>query len=572
MSELEALAAPLSPVEGLVLTSTVVNFEYPLGKLDVEATAGGPSVRVVFVADLEGKILVAVPSSAWHRLTAKRVLGAGSFAKPVHVSLAGCVAGDRTDPTVGELRVWMGFLDPVLVDQVVEVSPLGEVDYDFEDGLLPYAGALKELATEHFSFFSAGEAETEENVDTQPKGRASAAGSRGDDVRLTKLEETMAQLSASMKTVLEQTTAAKAAAPTSTTTWPRTSALRTPRVRFDPSVTKPAAIDLEEYPDLDGAVVQAAITAGVDRHSLEEMQKLVSKNKKGARPLRQHSPSPMTNPLSDTEEDPGQEQEECGSPGGSGDPVPQALARLTEIVEHLTANKSKGNKLDLALDGAGTSSADSSLGGSVGKRAAAARRYLRTALRESPVDIYTLIEKLMEEDIQSQSTVPGMSSAPTSARSWMEHRSRIGAYKSMAHSGWGVAGIIDALRAGQISQARARANLLLLQLDQASADRGSWALAQDLSLELPPPFSVLSTHQAPDVNSGELPFSRLLDPRWAEITMSFLRDQDQYVNHRRTLGRSTTGKPQETDEDQTSPKRRAKSKAKAKAASASDTQ
>lgn len=47
-------------------------------------------------------------------------------------------------------------------------------------------------------------------------------------------------------------------------------------------------------------------------------------------------------------------------------------------------------------------------------------------------------------------------------------------YRTLAHASWGAAGAPDCLRRGQIAAARARLNILLLQLDQSACDKGSW--------------------------------------------------------------------------------------------------
>ena len=73
-------------------------------------------------------------------------------------------------------------------------------------------------------------------------------------------------------------------------------------------------------------------------------------------------------------------------------------------------------------------------------------------------------------------------------------------------------------------------------LDQAAADRGSWVLASALSLEQGPPFAALSHHLPPSVGDGEVPFSRLLDPRWAEVALCHLKDTEEYVNRRGKVG------------------------------------
>ena len=153
---------------------------------------------------------------------------------------------------------------------------------------------------------------------------------------------------------------------------------------------------------------------------------------------------------------------------------------------------------------------------------------MRLALTESPTDIYQLLERLMQEDVECHSLEPGLEASTTfTARGWVEHRSHIGAYKAVAHCSWGVAGILDSLRKGKTSEARARSALLLLQIDQSCVDKGNWALAAELALENPPPFHNLVSHSPPDIANGDLPFSKILDPRWAEVTLAFLKDGDE---------------------------------------------
>lgn len=121
--------------------------------------------------------------------------------------------------------------------------------------------------------------------------------------------------------------------------------------------------------------------------------------------------------------------------------------------------------------------------------------------------------------------------------------------------------------AGNIPKARARTCLLLLMLDQASIDKGNWSMCGELSLENPPPFSSLSTHQGPSLQDGELPFSRLLDPRIAEVVLGHMKDQDDYVTRRRNVGRfNKPGK--ETEDSETEKAKKAKARAKAKASAA----
>lgn len=266
--------------------------------------------------------------------------------------------------------------------------------------------------------------------------------------------------------------------------------------------------------------------------------------------------------------------EVAGGDTGSGNKqLATSLMRLTSIMEMLTEEKQRkgsGSKLDAALDSAQAQGSESTALG-VGKKSAAIRRALRNALNEHPEEIHLLVERLMFEDLNSQTLPPGCQPRGLNARAWVEFRSRIGAYKASAYSSWCIAGVLDALMANKDPLARARACLGLFQMDQAAVDRGSWTLAAVLSLEQGPPMTSLAQHVAPDVMQGDSPFSKLLDSRWAEATLGYLRDQEDYLSRRRNIGKAGPGKTNEDTENQNQEsKRRAKAKAKAKASAAAD--
>ena len=64
---------------------------------------------------------------------------------------------------------------------------------------------------------------------------------------------------------------------------------------------------------------------------------------------------------------------------------------------------------------------------------------------------------------------------------------------------------------------------------------------------------------------GESPYSRILDGRWAEVALSHLKEQEDFLSKRKGLGKPASTK--ETEEDSSaSPRRRPRPKAKAKAA------
>ncbi len=235
------------------------------------------------------------------------------------------------------------------------------------------------------------------------------------------------------------------------------------------------------------------------------------------------------------------------------------LAGIMKLLTEDRLKRKKAGKVEAALDAVGGSSSTVE-GVSVGsgKRAAAARRALRQALQESPEEISSLIERLMLEDMLSRTIAPGMPMTELCARAWVEHRSRIGSYRASAHAAWAAAGILDDLIRDSPKAARAKASLLLLQLDQAAIDKGNWTLAGELSLETAPPLASLSQHVGPSIADGESPYSRLLDPRWSEIALAHLRDTEDYLAKRRGLNK----KP--VQEEDPSPKRRPQPKSKAK--------
>ena len=568
-----------------VFSGGEINFGYPTGILKPEAPEGGPSIRVIFVGQVEERFLVCLPASVWHKKTANRKLPTGTLVKATAVSVTACSEVDRKlADEDSSIRVWLGYLDPELA-AATELGDLTmECSEDFPDGRLPFAEALGQLCQDHFAFFSLGE-------EIQEPDGVPASGSGDMSGRMAAVENALVSITQSLAELSEKVEPRVSFAPDPTSltssTRPvhvaatakvvggprRKGALRQPPVLPQQQDLLPEVSEVEDsepalFPGLDPGVVQAALSAGVPKDSLEEMQKLLQKNPKRTRALKQERKTVLSNPLSESEEE---EEAQCvdGMQAGSSiDPMSTAISKLTKIVTHLSQDKGKKprSKLDAALDGALVSGTDSSSGmGS--KKSAIARRALRASLVEAPEEIYLLIEKLMAEDVLSHTMPHGMAAPTFSARSWVEHRSRIGAYKTMAHAAWGASGILDALRNGNVASARARVCLLLLQLDQASVDRGQWNLAAELSLEMTPPFSTLSHHQSPAIQDGESPFSRLLDARWAELALGHLKETEEYVQKRTQLGKKLNNPINSTleEEESPSPRRRPKAKAKAKA-------
>ena len=545
--------------------------------------ASGNFTEVIYIGDIDNKALVAVPFEVWHRNSPKRKLGA-ALARPVLVGLAACTAADReTLLEEVELRVWLGLMAKDIAAQLELVTDRASLDYAFgvdgNRGFLPHVRALAGVAWEQFQFVSAESAADVEEEPLEDFGVPNGSGEMAMNPeelgpRVVALEDMLQQLSQNVSVLVNKLDPglepevekkpkrkSKFVAPTAK------SAPSTPSVSKDRKSLGFAA----RYPSLDASVVSAALAAGVEPDHLEEMEKLMGSSLHGAKKLREPAlkkkvqVAPVEPDLSESEDD--EPFDDSGGVGDQANPsVQSSLDRLTEIVGLLTAEqarKAKTSKVDQALDGVtGATSSDAPSGGS-SKRAAAARRVLRQALLDHPEDISALVEKLMLEDLTHRVQAPGLPSATLNARAWVEHRSRLGPHKTAAFCCWSAAGILDDLIAGKPAHARAKAALLILQLDQTAIDRGSWVFSSELSLEQSPPFAALASHSLPAVGDGESPFSHLLDGRWAEICLSHLKDTEDFLTKRRALGK----KSEEVEKDKEKERARAKEKAKAKASS-----
>ena len=578
-----------------VFEDSVVNFDYPVHLFLVDPFEGdSPAIQILYITEFDGRTLVALPHTAWHRLVTKRAFPSAGFTKGILLEVVASRQESRSIPDPEQkMRLWVGYLKSGFEKHIHTDITDFKCDHFFgeneDNPWMPYAQSLIEVAQDHFACFSAAEGEMP--PDEVENGSEMDGNELLPDVgspealedRVRQLETTLQSVHASMEEMLRLQKGMPKAAPSQTV---RPSALRKKEV----ATSMPGAVmranpkpkSKDKFPLLDQGVVQAALQSGVGEESLLEMQRLIGSNTKAAK-MPDLSSKVGLDPLSE-EEDAAITAAQNQEGGGleperePSDPVHSALHKLTSIMEVLTTERTKkqaGSKLDQALDSVASSSRESQGLGS-GKKCAAARRALRTIFQDQPQEISAVIERLMFEDLNSQTLGPGQMPKGLNARAWVEFRSRIGNYKTPAHCSWAAAGILDALVSGDVARARARCGLLLLQLDQSSIDRGGWGLASELSLEGLPPYSALATHSVPLVSEGEQPFSKLLDSRWAEICLQYLKEQDEYLVRRKNIGRMTSNpgtKLKEGEETEvTDPPRRRPPKVKAKAKPAASQQ
>lgn len=405
------------------------------------------------------------------------------------------------------MTVWLGLLDPNLEAAVTYDQPEAEHSFPLTNGVLalPYARALLAAANDHFTFVTA------------------ESGGAGPPVNKT--EARFAALEAQMSELINlvKKSPAQEAPPPSPV--PRKSALKTPSKRRGADGGYPTG--------LDPVVVQQALQAGIAPESIDEIGNLMLKPGKAT--YKQGPPPP--NPVEDSEDE--EELEALANPAAmAGDPMSMAVMQMSKILSSMHREKSRARDrtleglLDQAESGSGSQSSSS-----LTRTRAAALRSLQKALSDQPKLIYQEVERLMQADWERSGQLPGLTAGGVTARGWLEHRSRIQMFPSTIRMAWMIAGVLDALRSSRPEEARARCCLALASLDQQAADRGSWALAAEVTLEQPPPFHSFQLHRAPE--GWESPHSQLVDPRWAELFMSRLKDVSDYQERRSKLANSS---------------------------------
>lgn len=183
----------------LVGENLLPDSEYPTGVYeffaDVDDCPETFTVSLIAVVEIDGKVVVAVPHSAWHRTVAKRKLPHNCLVKPVSIAVP---FEDRTsteDPPVFRTeKLWIGYLAVGHEEQVLFDSSAERADGDLLfvpdcPSLLPTADGLAAAVEQHFSFASA---------QSGPELIA-AAPPVSLESRLTSLEATLANVTKSLQ-------------------------------------------------------------------------------------------------------------------------------------------------------------------------------------------------------------------------------------------------------------------------------------------------------------------------------------------------------------------------------------
>eukprot|EP00435_Cladocopium_sp_Y103_P057708 s1516_g20.t1 len=550
--------APIGPRDFVVAPEAgPVEENYHVGRLIISSS--GLAAGVIAIAELDGKLLVALPEVLWNRSPARRLVPSRALAKPVLCAVAACHTEERDVPLASVYcKVWVGFASRDFERDLDFVSE-EVLTYDFnpegESDLLPADSGLVEVAREHFSFVTAESAVPE----CPPEPPANQEG------RLQSLEPTMVQIQESLSTLLGHVQGGGR----SDCTAPHPLLAPAAKPAASERRTKRSLADPVDIPGLDKEAVRAALAAGVPLKHLQEVGSVLKSRPKRLDELpRKRLPNRKTEgPLSESEEEsegyePDLLPDAAGLQGGAGSSkqMEQAVLHLASIAKQLTAPKEKKDKIESLLDGgAGLVPSSESSSSSGSRKNSVAMRALQRLLVEDPKYIYQVLESNLQSDFQARPVQPGepMSSG-TTVRGWLAARSRVQNYTNHVRWCWQTAGIWDALIAGKHEEARARCGLLLASAEQASIDGGSWVVSNVALLEQPPPYQAFASHQAP--SSLELQHSSLFDPRWAEIFLGHLKEVDSFVEAKKKLG-NTKAVNRESAEDGG---KKGKPKAKAK--------
>ena len=152
MSEDSEQDEGVSVRDALVFKEGRTNIVYKVGTL--AGSGSGETCAIICIAELGGRLIVAVPGSAWSKKVAKRKLEKTALGKAISIDVVGCSVADLESPLPEVLiKAWVGVLS--MHDEArVDFSNLVPT-YGFGEGILPFAEALVKVADDQFAFTAA---------------------------------------------------------------------------------------------------------------------------------------------------------------------------------------------------------------------------------------------------------------------------------------------------------------------------------------------------------------------------------------------------------------------------------
>ena len=493
------------PRHHLVASGETVDFEYEVGSF----VSADPSctTAIILVAEVDSRLLVALPEGAWHRKRAKRSIAPNSISKAVQVAIVPASAANREQPQgSATLKIWLGLLSSEFEGQLA--FPAGDdMDIAFPIGangepFLPYAAALVAVAKDHFTFFSA------ESGVPQPPG----LGVPGLDQRVTAMEGALGDIQKSLAQLLGK-------------------GGHQPE-KQNVLVARPKPSAQARLPqNVDPGVAAQALQAGVSPAALAEISAALGL------PAAATANAVQPEAVADSSEEEEHAVDGGGGDTGSTDPMVQALVKLTTKKEEGQNHRPHPGS----------------------RRVWISWPYIEQFQNQGfrSQDVARIVGQGSEADLSisgatSSSRLGTGGSSTITARGWLEHRSRIQAFPSAIRPAWMIAGIWDSLRQNKPEEARARAGLSLAMLDQQGCDAGGWLIASELALEPAPPYSSFSSHVPP--SSWETPHTKLIDSRFFDLVVSKLKDLADFQDKKHRLGGGGGARKSEEDQPKPTPK------------------
>ena len=475
-------------------------------------------------------LTLAIPADAYPRKVADRSLP-GLATKAAHsVAVQGLVVEDhelhwsiaeedvdKAPLSVSLVRVTASFTASLTTAPAagMETVPFGELEGQV---LYPSAAALVAAVDEKL-------------VRGTTVGPKSAGGVRlakaagrpaGEAVRAPPVAKEMAELQATLASLRAEVTALKEGAPA------------TPRVL--PQVPSKAKISAG-VPDVDPLILAEAAAAGIPASEVLAVASMIQRRpgRPQSEPKLQPRPKQVKSVLSDSEG-------EAEAEPAKGSAMEQAVLALTKIstrlVERIPASSS--DPLERALGG--LTGASLSESGMAGRRGAAAYPLLEAALVDRPEAISAPMIKNMLDQCRNSVAPPREGELPDPLR-WLQDRSMVSGHRTNVNWAWIVGHICKALLAKKSEEALARSLLALAAAETISLENGSWLMAQELQFTQEPPYSAFDAH---DPSQSRVRYSKLIDPRWAEVVLAKLKEMDEMVDRRAKLrdhGTVQVGKP-----------------------------
>jgi hypothetical protein len=373
-----------------------------------------------------------------------------------------------------------------------------------------------------------------------PAAGAARTGSSMED-RMDLIEQSLIRLSASLPAALAAG-AAQAAQPRADPSSRR----QPPKAQKDPLLPVQGPAGRADLGAAQGAraasLLSEAAKAGIPEDQTRKLMALLGQRhgRLTAEPGAGRPPLVTVLGEDDEEEEAAQALGLAAASAATVPPLERAVLELAAISKVLAERHKhqSTDPLDRALDGslASGSTQDGSLHS---KRGAAALRYLRRALEDSPETISKPIRDRMNAMNRSSleaeaSAASGSADRPPDPLFWIEHRSRITCHRSNVQWAWIVGTILKCMLNKRFPEAEARAFLALAAADQIAVDQGSWLIAWELQLLEEPPYASFQARNVASMGT-RLPLSKLIDERWLEAILSRLRDIEDSVERRKKL-------------------------------------